>query len=254
MRIILTLSILLFISCVSKAQKMIIFDTIVVHPEIGTFLKKNPQIENFTFWPGYISFKTKKVWCDTSYNLVCNDYVFFNLNFPGDVYLLNKYYSSVKIPTEIFSILEKKTCDQYYHIETKAHNDSVFYNLKYECEKDTDENLYFQKVEINTRYITSLNTLERKIEARLSQNLTLNPTLEDSVVLIEAFLKAKDSSLLNLKIIEGNYTEFSQKVMEELKVKKMWLPSLAGGRPVNSYFKLFFRIDKNKKVFAYINK
>lgn len=241
----------------SFAQENQKFDTTFPNTSSIKYFQQNPPIKKVSFYTGIsesrsLSIYPKTIWqASENENYVNrNNYESFDLSFQGDLYLLGKKYGLINFPEKEINELVKKTCGKKFSLRGIITPDSIHLQLTYNCiTKPIDpEEKIFVKIEKERGYKGGVKKLKQHLEDEIkNKNISLSKNIEDSVLIFTAVL-SKDSSLLRLELIEGNYSAFSQAIMDFLIKPRTWLPTEAGGRPVKSYSKIFIRLHKDKSL------
>ena len=109
--------------------------------------------------------------------------------------------------------------------------------------------MVFTKVDILSGYKNGIKELQKKIESsyRNSSLYKQNKPVE-TALLFDIIVDNKDSCLKRIELKRGSYSPFAQFIMDELKAACSWTPSEQGGRPVKSYSKFFFRLNKDNSI------
>lgn len=257
MKIFFLIFFLSYFSNAAFAQSEKKFDMVFCNVSHTKYFRKNPSIRRITFHTGSnglysVSIYSKTIWQDDeSANYINrNDFESYNLNFSGDLYLLNKKYIGIDFSEKEFEGLSKKYKCPYWEsigiTPDSIHLQVTYYNCATKP-VDPDE-IIFEKVEITRRYDGGVRGLKKYLEESIkTQDIVLSDKVEDSVLIYSVVL-GKDSVLKRIEQIEGNYSSFSQSMMDALINSGQWFPSIQGGRSVKSYFKIFVRLNKDKTL------
>lgn len=246
----------LLISVLASAQKIQYFDTSFVNTSSADFFKRNPVVDSINFsGTSVVYVYLKTTWQDTAYKASStNNYNWYDLNFIGDKYFFEKKYGVFNLPTaEINKLVQNKCSDQYY-IRGSVKPDSIKCNFEFQCplpkvKREDDNEIIFTKVETNSRYKKGVKGLQKDLEtAYLSKRFSNHNEENEIPLLFNVIVDGKDSCLKRIELIEGEYSEFAQFILDELKRNCLWLPSMQSGRRVKSWVKIFVRLNKDKTI------
>ncbi|MFT3845742.1 MAG: hypothetical protein QM725_11860 [Lacibacter sp.] len=220
------------------------------------FFKRNPVVDSLHFsGSGVIYVYLKTTWQDTAYKASStNNYNWYDLNFIGDKYFFETKYGVFKLPTtEINKLVQNKCSDQYY-IRGSLNADSVKCKIEFYCpvpknKTEDEDEIIFTKIEIISGYKNGIKALQNDLQTAFNNyhfSKKINPN--KSAMLFEVLIDNKDSCLKRIELKEGEYSEFTQFIIDELRNNCSWTPSIQGGRPVKSYSKIFVRLNKDKTI------
>ena len=244
----------------SFAQIEVKFDTAFTNTSSLKYFQTNPSIKKIVFYTNEAQYRSLSIYPKTIWQAKENEnytnwknYESYNLDFEGDVYVLEKKFGAFQFPEKEIAILIKKICNTQCDIRGIVTPDSINLQLSYTCVTipvDVDPEVkIFEKVEIIRDYIGGTKKLKSNLEQALNaKKISLTNNIQDSVLIFSAVLSGKDSSMERVELIEGNYSPFSQAMMDILTIPKSWTPSLQGGRAVRSYLKIFIRLQKDNTI------
>lgn len=240
---------------------MQIVDTSFVNTTSKDFFTRNAVIQKVRFYvyadgTQHMDIYLKTIWQDTTYNnSYFNNYESYNLSFTGDNFFFEKQYGRFSFPDKELATASLNKCSKPSLIKCTADADSIKCKLEFNCpvkkevKAGDEEEIIFTKVELLSGYKNGIKELQNKIEIsyRNSNLFKLKRSFE-TALLFEIIIDNKDSCLKRIELKKGDYSEFAQFVMDELKTTCSWTPSLQGGRSVKSYTKIFIRLNKDNSI------
>lgn len=180
----------------------------------------------------------------------------FDLNFEGDVYMLNQNYPLIDLP----SLMHITNQNGY----GKAKND-VFYIKEISIYRDSTIFIYLKNKVLDkgrtlggfpAKYLGNLKEIEEEIALNLAKNKSI--PLKDSVCVFELVV-TKQGALESGKLIGGEKSTFTELVYETVFLEKnrnfedgksKWKSAItySSGRPINTKLKLYARVNNDGSV------
>lgn len=184
-----------------------------------------------------------------------DDTQYFDLNFEGDVYILNQNYPETELPLtmhvseQTMNGVAKKDNFRIYHVS--VYRDSTVY--VYTKNVLLPKGVRFGALPV--RYLGDLKAIEEEIALNLAKDKSI---LKDSVCVFELIL-TKQQELISGTLIGGKKSIFTDLVYDTMFLNKnrnfedgksKWRAAIfaSSGRPFTSKFKLYAKLNKDGSV------
>lgn len=177
---------------------------------------------------------------------------YYDLQFEGDKYLLEKRHYQIHIPVlpvlnlgYLSNIGDLKRFKTRYAIKAAVYKDSIAYVFDLWSYPDT-LNSFDVRVINTAQYKGKTSMLSGQLEAVFRKKRMKIVT--DSVVVFRGKVHY-DGSLSEVELIGGQYGPFSEVIRQGLEESgKTWLPGIQGGRPVRSYIRIYARLQPDNRI------
>ena len=237
----------IFLSVTGFAQE--VFDTVFVYPPFNELSRRRPALDSLSFTEtkygsNILIIYSKRSSGPASMNSKSE---YYNLDFEGDRYLLQKKWGTVLLPEKEIALLIKRTCDAYYKLDGHWRKDSLFIRHSYWCDSNDSDS---ERVFIAIPHRIEFKQGKEKLREQLEEVVTpYKRMLDITTVYIFRLLVSRDSSISSVKMVEGDSASLAAGVlMDELKRSGPWIPAQQGGRSVKAYMKVYVRLEPKSKL------
>lgn len=234
----------------SFAQKVITKHKLVLYPPLRAFFQQNPSIKE-----AEVSYNFRRpdirVLKITPLIDSLSKAEYFDLQFQGSLYLLQKKYGQWPLPESvILSAIDKN--ETGYDVAYKVVRDSIFLTLTYyHFPKDPSGEKWERVFEIPRTqdtliYAPGTRALEKELAEAIAP-ISPEERLTDSVFIFRVVM-GTDSCVTVYDQFTSENAAYAQKLAAAIDKSRPWCPFYHGGRKLKWYTKFYVKINSDKTV------
>lgn len=227
-----------FAQTTSKENKL------VLYAPLRTFFERNPTIiaVEVAPWRPYYHYLDIITKADSS-----NKINYFDLTFPGDIFLLEKNFGKWSLPDSIIAAAIDTKADGH-DVSFKAVYDSIFLSITYysynKDEEDWDR--IYTPVRPPIKPHKGIPALEKDL-TRAIRGISPKERLTDSVFIFQAII-GSDSTVTITDQITSENKLYAKRLATVINHSYPWHPLLLDVRKMKCYTKIYVKINSNKTV------